>query len=375
MSRELQHLFLIDVKRRLINNTPSDIYRLASRLPPGSVEIVDLRFNDPARGLPPARTVVLFLETEGTWMCFDWDKPRFTQRIAGLVRQYGRCIVVGPQARALRALTGMDFEAADTLDFAAAIAPDLPAQDIQLAPEYLEPGRNRAYNGEHFDGTRMRLLPTFSLSYSMNCPLRCSFCFYGDAARTPHAPFDFVLNEIATIWSHGHAHFYFMDPNLLLTRAQAAGLRTFHEQTDRRFTYTCQVSPNHLSEGRLAELASSGCRAVVVGIENAALIAAKGSLEQAADRVARAIAWGIMPMLFFMIDGQSEVEALLEAFGPVPFRYSVLNHAFAGDRSLAAIEAGFANKAQLAAENRALIQRLQQRPNYLGALAVAGIGA
>ena len=74
----------------------------------------------------------------------------------------------------------------------------------------------------------------------------------------------------------------------------------------------------------------------------------------------------MMPMLFFMIDGENEIEDLMEEFAGIPFRYTVINHAFASDRSLSSISAGFERKRQLASRYRGLIERLQQRLDYLG---------
>jgi hypothetical protein len=74
----------------------------------------------------------------------------------------------------------------------------------------------------------------------------------------------------------------------------------------------------------------------------------------------------MMPLLFFMIDGETPIVDLLEEFAGIPFRYTVLNHAFAGDRSLWSISTGFAAKRLLAGRYRGLIQRLQERPDYLG---------
>ncbi len=363
-----RHLFLIGAKRRLINNTPYDVYRLASFFPPEEVDVIDLRF-DPPDPLPASNSVVLFLETAGTWMCFDWNPERFIGLLDALIANYPVCTVVGPQAAALRELTGYDFTAVDRLDFRSAIAPEANGPGLELTPAWLDAERHRAYNGEHFDGRRMRLLPTFSINYSMNCPLRCSFCYYGEARRSAHEGFPATMRDIERIWAHGHRHFYFMDPNLLLSPLQFDALRDFHVRTDGQFSYFCQLSPNYLSDARLRRLAASGCRGMVIGIENAERIAAKGSIGEARDGVAQVQALGMMPMLFFMIDGRNNVEALLDVFDSIPFRYTVINHAFAGDRSLQSIQSGFSAKQRIVSQNRDLITRLQHHPFYLGALA------
>lgn len=364
----LRRLFLIDVKRRLINNTPYDVYRLASCFPRETVDVIDLRFHPSGVELPESDSVVLFLETAGTWMCFDWDPKRFIERLDGLLANYRDCTVVGPQARALRTLTGYNFSVIDTLDFQSEMAPESPGEYPAIAAEWLNTRRHHGYNGEHFEAGQMRLSPTFSISYSMNCPLRCDFCFYGDAARTSHAGFAATMRDIERIWDHGHRHFYFMDPNLLPTPSQFDALREFHLRAGGRFTYYCQVSPNYLSDSRLRRFAESGCQGMVIGIENAGRIVAKGSIAEAQERIAQVRSFGMLPMLFFMIDGQHDIEALITEFDPVPFRYTVINHAFASDRSLASIEAGFADKNRLASRHQDLIARLRQKPTFLGRL-------
>jgi hypothetical protein len=60
-----------------------------------------------------------------------------------------------------------------------------------------------------------------------------------------------------------------------------------------------------LGDACLAEIAPSACCGIVVRIESAAQIATKGSIAQARDRVARAIKHGVIPMLFFVIDGRA----------------------------------------------------------------------
>jgi len=364
----LRHLFLIGGKRRPINNTPYDVYRLASFFPPEEVDVIDLRF-DPPHPLPASDSVVLFLETAGTWMCFDWNPERFIGLLDALIANYPVCTVVGPQAAALRELTGYDVTPFDRLDFRSAIAPGANSAGLALALAWLDAERHRAHNGEHFDGIRMRLLPTFSINYSMNCPLRCSFCYYSNAQRSAHESFAATMRDIERIWAHGHRHSYFMDPNLLLSPPQFDALRDFHVRMNGHFSYFCQISPNYLSEAWLRRLGASGCRGIVIGIENAERIAANGSVSKAQDGVAQVQALGMMPMQFFMINGRNDVEAVLDVLDSVPFRYTAINHAFAGDRSLQSIESGFAAKQRMVSQNRDLITRLQRHPSYLGALA------
>jgi len=105
---------------------------------------------------------------------------------------------------------------------------------------------------------------------------------------------------------------------------------------------------------------------MVIGIENRQRIVDKGSIAEARERIALARALGMMPMLFFMIDEENEIEDLIEGFVGVPFRYTVINHAFASDRSLGGIVAGFEGKSRLSQRRRDLITRLQQKPDYLG---------
>jgi hypothetical protein len=114
---------------------------------------------------------------------------------------------------------------------------------------------------------------------------------------------------------------------------------------------------------------------MVIGIENRVRIADKGSLEEARERVALVRGLGMMPMLFFMIDEENDVEDLVEEFAGVPFRYTVINHAFGSDRSLGAITAGFEQKRQLLRRRTDVIERLQRRPDYLGMVGHAGTAA
>jgi hypothetical protein len=308
----------------------------------------------------------LFLETAGTWMCFDWDPPRFRNRLDSLGSADRKLTVVGPQARALRELTGRPFRVVEDLDFHKGFQGAGPDSTFEIGSRWLEPHLHANYNGEYFDGVRLRLAPTFSIDYSMNCPLACSFCYYAGRARAARPAFSAVVAAIDRICRQGHRHFYFTDPNFLVTTAEFAQLTDLYERGGRTFSYYCQVSPNFLTEARLQRLAASGCQGMVIGIENRARIADKGSIEEARERIACARALGMMPMLFFMIDEENDVEGLVEEFAGIPFRYTVINHAFAGDRSLASISAGFEAKRRLALRNSGLIERLQQRPDYLG---------
>jgi hypothetical protein len=128
----------------------------------------------------------------------------------------------------------------------------------QIASNWLDADLHRNYNGEYFDGTQMRLAPTFSIGYSMNCPLNCSFCYYANALPNSRPTFTAVVAEIERIWSHGHRHFYFTDPNLLLSTAEFEELTKFRESTGGAFGFYCQVSPNFLNLTRLQQLAASG---------------------------------------------------------------------------------------------------------------------
>lgn len=362
----LEQLFLVDVRKRLIDNTPYDVLRLASGFPRDRVEVIDLRFHPPESPLPPSDNVTLLLETAGTWMCFDWDPGRFQARLDSLRGRSGGLTVVGPQARALKALTGLQFRVIEGLDFRKEFPGNGLSQESGISSELLEPRLHGNYNGEYFDGNRMQLAPAFSIGYSMNCPLQCGFCYYADAERTAKPAFSAFVSEIERIWRHGYTHFYFTDPNFLLTAAEFAELRDLYERTGRNFSYYCQVSPNFLTTSRIQQLAASGCHGMVIGIENSVRIADKGSIEEARERIARVRAAGMMPLLFFMIDGENQIEDLVAEFAGIPFRYTVINHAFASDRSLSSISAGFEAKRQLASRYRGLIERLQQRPDYLG---------
>jgi hypothetical protein len=360
--RRLRRLFLVDVKPRLINNTPYDVYRLADRFAGEPREVIDLRFHEDA-DLPESDSVHLFLETAGTWMCFDWDPARFVRRIDSLLGRYPRVTVVGPQARALRELTGASFEVVDTVHFAA-------ERDRVVSGSWLAAACDERYNGQWFDGERLRLVPTLSISHTMSCPLRCSFCYYAEALAGPRPDFSQTLAELERASRHGHRNFYFMDPNFLRSAAELDRLRELYERLGRGFAYYCQVSPNFLTEARLERLAASGCGGMVVGIENRAQIVAKGSVEEARERVERVVEHGMMPTLFFMVDGSDDVEELVEEFAGIPFRYTVLNNAFAGDRSLGSVEAGFHEKRRLAELHRDVIAQLQERPDFLGPRAV-----
>jgi hypothetical protein len=363
----LRHLFVVDVKRRLINNTPSDVYKLASRFAGERVDVIDLRFRDDSV-LPESDAVYLFLETAGTWMCFDWDPERFTRRLGPLLRRHPKVTVVGPQARALRELTGASFDVVEQVDFGEAIGNGRDREAI-VADRWLAAARHRGYNGQWFDRDRLRLGPTFSISHTMSCPLGCSFCYYAEAPGGSKPDFECTLADIERARRRGHRNFYFMDPNFLRSTAELERLRELYEHTGGGFTYYCQVSPNFLTDDRLERLAASGCCGMVVGIENRARIAAKGSVDGARERVERVLEHGMMPTLFFMIDEENDVEDLVADFEGVSFRYTVLNNAFAGDRSLRSIEEGFEEKRALATRRRDVIARLEQRPDFLGPLA------
>jgi hypothetical protein len=205
----------------------------------------------------------------------------------------------------------------------------------------------------------------------MNCPLTCNFCFYGDAAQTPRLRFERLVQDIVRIRRRGYDHFYFMDPNFILSPAQHAQLQELRDTSGLRFTYYCQVSPNVLTESRARQLAASGCRGMVIGIENREQIVAKGSVGQARQRIEPLLALGMMPTLYFMIDGRNDVRGLIDLFEGIPFQYTILNSAFASDRSLTAIEQGFSIKARLAAAHAGMIAELRQRPNYIGSIAVS----
>ena len=362
----LEHLFLIDVRKRLINNTPYDVLRLASRFPRDRVEVIDLRFHPPELPLPPSDSISLFLETAGTWMCFDWDPQRFRERLDSLRDLHAELTVVGPQARAVSALTGRPLRVIESLDFQKEFADNGPSRNSGISDEWLEPQLHVNYNGEFFDGKRMHLARAFSIGFSMNCPLQCSFCYYADIEPTAKPAFLAFVSELERIWEHGYTHFYFTDPNFLLNAAEYTELRDLYERTGHTFSYYCQVSPNFLTTSRIQQLAASGCHGMVIGIENRVRIADKGSIEEARERITQVRAAGMMPMLFFMIDGENEIEDLLSEFPGIPFRYTVINHAFASDRSLSSICAGFEAKRQLAGRYRGVIERLQQRPDYLG---------
>jgi hypothetical protein len=367
MIDRLEHLFVVDVKKRLINNTPYDVYRVASQFPLGSVEIVDLRFSA-IDDLPASRAGYLFLETAGTWMCFDWNPVRFTERLDYLRARCDTVTVVGPQARALREYTGRAFHCVDSLDFSA-VVPGTQLGKDGVHEAWLDPARNAAYNGQTFDGRRLTLTQTFSLYHSMNCPLTCAFCFYADAARTPKASFDHLLAEIRRIRARGCHHFYFMDPNFILSRAQLSEIEALRDSGEPPFTYYCQLSPNLLTKDRMRWLADSGCCGMVIGIENREQILAKGLIEDARRQIELLVALGMMPTLYFMIDGRNDIRDLPDLFDGIPFQYAVLNPAFASDRSLNAIQRGFAVKARLAEQHAALIAELRTRANYIGALA------
>ncbi len=361
--RPLRRLFLVDVRRRAINNTPYDVYKLADCFAGEPLDVVDLRFYENV-DLPPSETVHLFLETAGTWMCFDWDPARFLRRLDQLLDRYPRVTVVGPQARALRELAGRDIAVVETVDFAGAVAPGREPKG-PISGAWLEAARDRRYNGQLLEGGALRLGPAFSISNTMSCPVACGFCYYGRPVYGRGTDFSHTLADIEQALGRGHRNFFFMDPNFLRGARDFEALRLLRARWD-GFVYYCQVSPNYLTEQRLEQLAASGCAGMVIGIENELQIVAKGTLDDARVRVERVRAHGMIPTLFFMIDGRSELEPLVEEFEGVPFRYTVLNDAFAGDRSLRSIERGFEEKRLRAEECRDLITRLEQRPDFLG---------
>lgn len=357
------NVFIIDVKRRVINNTPWDVHKLAAHVGrTASVEVIDLRFASRDE-LPPAQHAYLFLETAATWMCFDWNEPRFLQRLAELASRYPRITVVGPQARALQAISPVELEAIDSLEFESAIAPDYDGEaPYELA--WLRRPENARYNGERFERGRYWLGPTVSVVGSMNCPMRCSFCFYGGSERHKRTSFERTMTDIERMSAAGWSHFYFTDPNFVLSREDWKRLRRAREARP-GLTYYCQVSPNLLTDAVIAELAATGCHGMVIGIENAEQIRFKGEIDGARRRVERVISAGMMPTLYVMIDGKNDVRRLVDSFDGVPFRYSILNEAFASDRSCAAIRAGFAAKAALASAHADTIAALRRMPNYL----------
>ena len=188
-------LFLIDVKVRVINNTPYDVYRAASQFPLGRVEVIDLRYLSRDIPLPESEEAYLFLETAGTWMCFDWAPDRFADSIARLQTACPNLTVVGPQARALREHLNGNFRIIDRLAFQSEIVPEGRAKPRVISDAWVCRQRNRAYNGEYWDGTRLSLRETFSVYHSMNCPLTCSFCFYGRNGREPPLDFRTLFEE------------------------------------------------------------------------------------------------------------------------------------------------------------------------------------
>src|SRR5689334_10267576 len=151
-----RYLFVVDVKQRSINNTPYDVYRFASGLPPGSVEVIDLRFT-PLDAVTEADETWLFLETAGTWMCFDWNPARFLGRLEYLLRRCRSLTIVGPQAPALRELSGRRLATVDTLDYASGMPADSGWQPRPTGDAWLDRARNASYNGQHVAAGRMCL--------------------------------------------------------------------------------------------------------------------------------------------------------------------------------------------------------------------------
>ena len=171
-SREhpVDRLFVVAVRSRLINNTPYDVYRLISSFDPGSSAFADLRVLPCDSALPASREAYLFLETAGTWMCFDWDVPRMAGAVSRLIEGHGPLTVVGPQAGALRESLGIRFRIVSSLSFETIIHPRMQGREFPLAPACIEREENRFYNGERYDGERYELATTFSIFHSMNCP-------------------------------------------------------------------------------------------------------------------------------------------------------------------------------------------------------------
>src|SRR5262249_54335828 len=155
---------------------------------------------------------------------------------------------------------------------------------------------------------------------SMNCPLTCSFCYYSN--HTPHKRISFpaLLDDIELVCRLGQTHFYFMDPNFVLSESRYEQLCLLQERLEVPFTYYCQASPNFLDDAALERLRGSGCCGLVLGVENEALIRAKGTLAQAEDVVARIKDFGMLPMLFFIVDGKHDVLSLIQRFWGCPFR-------------------------------------------------------
>jgi hypothetical protein len=366
-----RRLFLIDVKRRFINNTPYDVYKALGQLDPVGVECFDLRFHAEDDALRPADQVFLFLETAGTWMCFDWDEARFRQRLALLCGRYPRVTVIGPQAAALReACPELRFEAVDTLDFEPLLAPGYrPDEPLDL--RWLEGAAH--YTGEFYRDRRYQLKPTVSVYHSMSCPMECAFCFYAPQKRYKRLPFDRVADDLERMCARGYSHFYWMDPNFLLRVEDWQRLLAVKESWP-ELSYYCQLSPNFLDERTVERLRATGCCGAVVGIENADLIRYKGTIDAAHRGLERMIAAGMLPMLYFILDGRQDVLPLVERFRGIPFRYSVLNEAFAGDRSLPAIRGGFSRKRQLAEQLGETRKALLARPEHLENIAAAHRG-
>lgn len=361
-------LLVIETKTRLIANTPYDVLKLAANLQHHgwTVEIVDMRYELPQQALCPADVVYVFLETAGTWMCFDWDEPRFQRTVDLLLAHHENVILVGPQAGAVRELVGPLVRCITDLAFEHIID---PAYDERIEPDYDFIARTAPhYNGEHYADGEYSLQPTVSVYHAMACPMSCEFCFYGTKTGGKTIPWPQLATEITALVARGHEHFFFLDPNLLLDHEgerELRGLRAKHPG----FTYYCQVSPNALTEARVRSLRESACRGMVIGIENADLIRFKGTLDGARAAVDRVLEAGMMPMLYFLVDGTNDVDAVWKTFADVPFRYSVLNDAFAAGGSLREIREGFSRRAGLRTNAGELITKLRRSPNYLDQIA------
>jgi hypothetical protein len=359
----LEHLFLVDVKRRLINNTPWDVFKLASQLERGTADCIDLRFRD-EDSLPDATHAYLFLETAGTWMCFDWNEPRMAARVARLRARYPRLTLVGPQAAALReALNAEEVEAIGELEFERAIAaaydPEAPIDSIWVASTQ----RDR-YNGEWYRDRQFQLAPTVSIYHSMNCPMSCEFCFYRASRHHKRSSLASLTRDLARLCESGIDHFFFMDPNFILNRADWDRLRQLKSRYP-DYSYYCQMSPNLLTADTIEALRDTGCAGMVVGIENAELIRYKGELGTARRALESVREAGMMPMLYFLIDGESDVLAARDGLRGFPFRHGIINHAFAGDRSLASIRDGFTRRDALRERSRDVIAALRADPDHL----------
>lgn len=353
--------YFVDVKRRFINNTPSDVFRLLSHLRVTQDRFVDLRFED---RFPDADEAFLFLETAGTWMCFDWNEERFIRRIESLSARYRRVTVIGPQAAALRALTGEELTAITNVDFGGQLSPDY-ATDVAIDLAWMNRAETDLYNGEKTTSAGLSIRPTVSIQRSMSCPLACEFCYYGARQRGATVPWPRLLADLDALHRQGRTHCYFMDPNFVLRSEDWRRLIDF-KKAHPEWTYYCQLSPNFLDDRVVEQLALSGCCGMVIGIENDRLIEFKSSLRAAQAAVERVRDAGMMPMLYFIVDGVTDTVAEVREFAGYPFRFSLLNGAFASDLSLSSIRRGFAEKEALRARCADMIETLKQSADYLG---------